>query len=157
MENFQLYAICGTEKIKEATQAVISRALKIKKFGFTQAELDRAKSSVMAGYEKSYNERDKTESSARVNELVRHFLTNEPVPGIAWEYNLIKAKMKDINLAEVNQLKDNITIDKTYFALVTTKTADNLPTDAQLKEYVDASLKSEVVAYQKKKPCHLNC
>ncbi|MBK8143943.1 MAG: insulinase family protein [Bacteroidetes bacterium] len=149
-ENFQLYAICGTEKIKEATQAVISEALKIKKFGFTQAELDRAKSSVMAGYEKSYNERDKTESSARVNELVRHFLTNEPVPGIAWEYNLIKAKMKDINLAEVNQLKDNITIDKTYFALVTTKTADNLPTDAQLKEYVDASLKSEVVAYQEK-------
>jgi zinc protease len=149
-ENFQLYAICGTDKIKEATQAAIGEALKIKKFGFTQAELDRAKSSVMANYEKSYNERDKTESSARVDELVRHFLTNEPVPGIAWEYNLLKAKMNTITLAEVNQLKENITIDKTYFALVTTKTADNLPTDAQLKEYVDASLKSEVVAYQEK-------
>ncbi len=149
-ENFQLYAICGTDKIKDATEAVIREALKIKKFGFTQAELERAKSSVMANYEKSYNERDKTESRVRVDELVRHFLTNEPAPGIAWEYNLMKAKMGTISLAEVNRLKDNITIDKTYFALVTTKTADNLPTDAQLKEYVDAGLKSEVIAYQEK-------
>jgi zinc protease len=92
-ENFQLYAICGTDKIKEATQAAIGEALKIKKFGFTQAELDReAKSSVMANYEKSYNERDKTESSARVDELVRHFLTNEPVPRNCMGIQLAKGK-----------------------------------------------------------------
>ena len=33
-ENFQLYAICGTDKIKEATEALIKESLKIKKFGF---------------------------------------------------------------------------------------------------------------------------
>jgi zinc protease len=149
-ENFQLFAVCGNDKIKDATEALVKESLKIKKFGFTAAELDRAKASLMANYEKSYNERDKTESKIKVNELVRHFLTNEPVPGIEWEYNLIKNNLSKIGLDEVNRFKEEIGIDKTYFALVTTKTADNLPTDADLKGYVDNSLKSEVVAYEEK-------
>lgn len=149
-ENYQLFAICGTDKIKDATEALVRESLKIKKFGFTQAELDRAKSSILNATEKSYNERDKTESRIRVDELVRHFLTNEPAPGIVWEYNLIKAKLGEIKLEDVNKLKEEITIDKTYFAVVTTKTANNLPSDAQLKEYVDVSMKSEVVAYEEK-------
>lgn len=149
-ESFQLFAVCGTDKIKDATEALVKESLKIKKFGFTQAELDRAKASLMANQEKSYNERDKTESKVRVDELVRHFLTNEPAPGIEWEYNLLKSKLGAVSLNEINKLKDEISIDKTYFALVTTKTADNLPSDAQLKGYVDGALSGEVVAYEEK-------
>ncbi|MBL7711652.1 MAG: insulinase family protein [Chitinophagaceae bacterium] len=149
-ENFQLFAICGSEKIKDATEALVREALKVKKFGFTAAELERAKASVMANYEKMYNERDKTESRIKVDELVRHFLTNEPVPGIEWEYNTIRNKLAAISLTEVNQWKDRIDIDKNYFALVTTKTAAGLPTDANLKSFVDEALKTEVVAYQEK-------
>jgi zinc protease len=149
-ESFQLFAICGTENIKDATEALVKESLKIKKFGFTEAELERAKASTMASYEKNYNERDKTESRVRVDELVRHFLTNEPAPGIAWEYNLLKAKLGGITLADVNKLKDEISLDKSYFALVTTKAGDNLPTDVQLKSYVDASMKGEVIAYAEK-------
>ncbi len=149
-ENFQLFAVCGNDKIKDATEALVRESLKIKKFGFTAAELERAKASVMANYEKMYNERDKTESRIRVEELVRHFLTNEPAPGIAWEYNLVKNNLPQITLAEVNRWKEEITIDKAYFALVTTKTADKLPSDADLAGYVDAALTAEVVAYEEK-------
>lgn len=149
-ENFQLFAVCGNDKIKEATEALVKETLKIKKFGFTASELERAKASILANYERSYNEKDKTESRAKVDELVRHFLTNEPVPGIEWEYNLVKNNLSKITLEEVNKIKEEIGIDKAYFALVTTKTADNLPTDADLKSYVDNSLKTEVVAYAEK-------
>lgn len=149
-ENFQLYAICGTDKIKEATEALIKESLKIKKFGFTKAELERAKASLLANFEKSYNERDKTESRVRVDELVRHFLTNEPAPGITWEYNVVKSNLASIGLEEVNKLKEEISIDQTYFALVTTKSGDNLPNDGQLKSYVDQALKSDIVAYEEK-------
>ena len=149
-KSFSLFAICGADKIEAATTAMVTEALKAKKFGFTAAELERAKASVLANYEKSYNERDKTESSRRVDELVRHFLTNEPVPGIEWEYKYAKASLPGISLAQVNALKSLIDIDQNYFALVTTKTADNLPTDADLKRYVDNSLGKQVVAYEEK-------
>ena len=149
-ESFQLFSVAGGDKIQAATEALIKESMKVKKFGFTQGELDRAKASMLASYEKMYNERDKTESKQRVDELVRHFLTNEPVPGIEWEYNFAKNTMPTISLAEVNKFKEEIDIDDKYFALVTTKAADNLPTDAQLKSYVDNSLKAEVVAYEDK-------
>jgi zinc protease len=149
-ENFQLFAVCGNDKIKDATEALIKESLKIKKFGFTASELDRAKASLMANYERMYNERDKTESKGRVDELVRHFLTNEPAPGIEWEYNLMKANLSKLSLEDVNKFKEEIGIDKTYFALVTTKTGDKLPTDLELASYVDNSLKTEVIAYQEK-------
>jgi len=149
-KSYQMFAICGTEQIQNATEALVKESLKIKKYGFTESELERAKASILADYEKSYNERDKTESKARVEELVRHFLTNEPVPGIEWEYNFAKNNLPKITLAEVNKFVSKIDIDKQYFALVTTKTADNLPTDAQLKSYVDNALKTEVAAYEEK-------
>lgn len=148
--NFQLFAVCGNDKIKDATEALIKESLKIKKFGFTAAELDRAKASLMANLEKMYNERDKTESKNKVNELVRHFLTNEPIPGTEWEYNTGKTNLPKITLADVNKLKEEINIDKNYFALVTTKTDDKLPSDADLKSYVDNSLSADVVAYEEK-------
>ncbi len=149
-ENFQLAAICGNDKIEPAIEAIVKEAVKVKKFGFTASELERAKATLLAGYEKMYNERDKTESKTKVDELVRHFLTNECVPGIEWEYQFVKEKLPTITLDEVNKQKDKIDIDKRYFALVTTKAADNLPTDAQVQSYVDNSLKAEVTAYQEK-------
>ncbi len=149
-ENFQLFAICGNDNIKVATETLVKECMKIKKFGFTAAELERAKAAVLANMEKLYNERDKTESRNRVDELVRHFLTNEPVPGIEWEYNYMKNNLSKLTSEEVNQLKEEISLDNNYFALVTTKTSDKLPTDEQVKGYVDASLTSAVVAYTEK-------
>jgi zinc protease len=147
---FQLFAVCGTDKLEAATEAIVTEAAKVKKFGFTASELERAKASVLASYEKSYNEREKTESRAKVDELVRHFLTNEAVPGIEWEYNWAKANVPSISLADVNAVKDVIDIDQNYFALVTTKASDKLPTDADLKSYVDKSLSAQVTAYTEK-------
>ena len=149
-KNFNLFAICGTDKIEAATSAIVTEALKAKKFGFTAAELQRAKASVLANYEKNYNERNKTESRNKVDELVRHFLTNEPVPGIEWEYEYVKKALPGISLEEINALRSLIDIDQNYFALVTTKSGAKLPTDADLKSYVDNSLKAQVVAYAEK-------
>ncbi|MBL7773648.1 MAG: insulinase family protein [Chitinophagaceae bacterium] len=149
-ENFSMMAVCGTENIEAAVKQLIQESARMKQFGITAAELERAKADLMAGYEKSYNERDKTESKTRVDELVRHFLTNECVPGIEWEYNTVKANLDKISLSEVNKFKDEIDIDKSYFALVTTKTADNLMSDAALKKIVDESLGGKVEAYKEK-------
>lgn len=45
---------------------------RVKKFGFTQGELDRAKADFMASIEKMYNDRDKTNSDSFVNEYQSH-------------------------------------------------------------------------------------
>ncbi len=149
-KNFSSFAVCGNDNMKEAVFALVSEAMRIKKYGFTEAELKRAKASLISAYETSYKERDKTESSHLVQELIRHFLKGEAVPGIEWEYAFSKQVIPGISLKEVNNLSSKIDIDKNYFALITGKTSDKLPTDADLKNWVDAALKENVTAYAEK-------
>ncbi len=149
-KNFSAYAVCGGDKIKEATMALIREAMRAKEFGFTEAELKRAKASLLAGYEKEFNERDKTESAQLTQELIRHFLTNEPVPGIEWEFAFTQQVLPGITLREVNDAGKGIDIAKNYFALITSKTSDKLPSEEDLKGWVDGALKEKAKPYEEK-------
>ncbi|MBO9619133.1 MAG: insulinase family protein [Niabella sp.] len=111
---------------------------KAKRFGFTQPELDRVKKMMEAGMEKSFNERDKTESSNYVNEYVRNFLTNEPTPGIAKENEYYKALLPQITLKEVNAFAQTLQKNPDYFVTLTGPAAASLPSTTDLVNTVAA-------------------
>ena len=67
----------------------------MRQHGFGEAELGRAKAGMLARYERAYNERDKSESAALADELVRHFLIAEAAPGIEVEVDLVQAVPAD--------------------------------------------------------------
>ena len=73
-------------------------------YGFHQSELDRAKRALLSYYERAYNEREKTESGSYAREYVSHFLTGEPSPGIAYEFQLVETSLPGVGLAEVTAL-----------------------------------------------------
>ena len=72
----------------------------MRQHGFGEAELGRAKASMLARYERAYNERDKSESPGLADELVRHFLIAEGAPGIEVEVELVKRFLPAITAAE---------------------------------------------------------
>ena len=84
--------------------ALAQELARVRQHGFGAAELDRAKRSMLARYERLYNERDKTESGPLADELVRHFLVNEAAPGIEAELNFVKGFLATITPAEVTAL-----------------------------------------------------
>lgn len=149
-ENFSLMAVSGNDKIKNAIETMVKEALRVKKFGVTQAELDRAKASMLASYEKFYNERTKTESGNLVWELVSLFLDGEAAPGIEWEYSFVKNNIDKINLSSFDPVREKINIDNKYFCYATAKTNPSLPTDDQLKQWVDNALAQPLEQYQEK-------
>jgi zinc protease len=149
-DNFSAYAVCGAGKMKEATMALVGEAMRAKKFGFTEAELKRAKANLLSGYEKSYNERDKTESAQLVSEMIRHYLQEEALPGITWEYTFTKQVLPGITLSEVNEVGKKIDIDHNYFAVITSKASEKLPTEMDLKNWIDEALNAKVTAYEEK-------
>ena len=77
---------------------------RMQRFGFTNSELERAKTELSAQIEKSYNERDNQKNNSLVREYVRHYLSNEPIPGIEWEYQTLQMLLPQISLDMVNQL-----------------------------------------------------
>ena len=54
--------------------------------------------------EQSYRERDKTRSRRFADEYKRSFLTDEPIPGLEFEYGFYKSFVPQITLQEVNEL-----------------------------------------------------
>ena len=54
-------------------------------------------------YERAYNERDKSESGSFAQEYLTYFLENEPAPGIAYEYRLVKQVLPGITVAETSE------------------------------------------------------
>ena len=93
-------------EIDKGLEVLLTEAARIKKFGFTEAELQRRKDELLRYIETSYNERDKSESAKYTGEYIRHYLEGEPVPGIEYEYELQKAVIPTITLEEVDALSN---------------------------------------------------
>jgi zinc protease len=146
-EYFAINTYCSEKGINNAIKTAVGECMRVKKFGYNSAELERAKAAILGIYEKQYNERNKTESSRLVMEYVGNFLSGEPVPGIEWEYAFMNKYLSGISLAEVNALGKKIDIDKKYFCAVTTKTQPNLPTNAEVNTVIANAIKTPIANY----------
>lgn len=99
---FSLGAAMPDTGVVRGLEAVLLEAQRVERHGFTAAELERARQDLLRAYEQAYAERDKAESGPLAEEYVRHFLNGEPIPGIAYEFELVKALVPGISLVEVD-------------------------------------------------------
>lgn len=103
-EAYQSFAMSQEDKQLDALKVLVTENERAKKYGFTQGELDRAKSEFEANAETAYNDRDKTDSKNFVSEYQSHFLEKEPTPGIEWTFDAMKKILPTIQLNDVNAL-----------------------------------------------------
>ncbi len=149
-EGYATTAVCGIEDIRKATYALITEMNRAKKYGFTDAELQRAKASMLSNYERQYNERDKMESQSLTWELIDYYLNGNAIPGIEWEYNFAKENLEKITLDNLKFATDKMNIDQNYFAYITSKSDERLPTDDIFKAWIDSALMMPVEPYTEK-------
>jgi len=153
-EEFQSIAYVGKGGVEPALNAVIMENERARKFGFTAAELDRTKKMVMKSMERAYNERDKTESSALVQEYVQHFLTEEAIPGIEAEFNYHKQLIDGISLEEINQYAAKIIpadTDQKLVVLTGPEKADfSMPTNESILAMAQKASHAEIKPYEEK-------
>jgi zinc protease len=153
-EAFQSVAYLGKSGIEPAVTALVQENERARKFGFTAAELDRTKKMIMKGIERAYNERDKTESSALVDEYIRNFLEKEPIPGIANEFSYHQDYLNSITLEEVNQYTAQTIPSSTENKLVVLTGPDKadfkVPTNEELLTLVGNASKAEIKPYEEK-------
>lgn len=150
-EGFEAFASLGSGDVAKAVDAVTVEIEKVNRFGFTKEELERIKKSTLASFERSYNNREKTQSESFVGEYLRYFLEGEPSPGIDKEYEYIKAMLPTITIEEVNAVGNSFKNAAAKFAYVTGPDAGDvkLPTEQSLIAALDKS-KSEIKKYEEK-------
>ncbi len=111
-----LYAIAQVDEdgVERGLATMLEEMQRILRYGFTATELEREKANLLRGMESAYLERDQRPSVIFAQEYVRHFVENEPVPGIEAEYRLHQELLPEITLEDVNRLAEPwVTLEST--------------------------------------------
>lgn len=88
----------------EAYAALLYELEKMRRYGFTESELEIAKTNMLSSFEKAYNSRQTRRNISLAQEYIRHFEDNEPIPGIEFEYEFVKQMMPFITLEMINNI-----------------------------------------------------
>ena len=131
-----------------AYKDLLTQLEKMRRYGFTYAELDRVKKETLAAYEKSYNERNTVRNIAHAQEYIRHYLDGSPIPGIAWEYEMIQQILPVLNVDMLNQIAQQLVTDENL--IISFQAPEDksvvLPTEAKAIEYLAAVKNEEIEA-----------
>ncbi|MEM6733628.1 MAG: hypothetical protein AAF658_18860, partial [Myxococcota bacterium] len=89
-------------RVEDAFATLLTEVRRMRSFGVTESELNRARKRLQASYQTYYNEREKTASSTHAGELVRVFTTGEAAPGVTAESKIAQRFLQEIDVQEVN-------------------------------------------------------
>ena len=131
-----------------AYKDLLTQLEKMRRYGFTYAELDRVKKETLAAYEKSYNERNTVRNIAHAQEYIRHYLDGSPIPGIKWEYEMIQQILPMLNVDMLNQIAQQLVTDHNLIISFQAPEDENvvLPTEAEAIEMLAAVKNEEIEA-----------
>ena len=83
-------AVVKPGELDRAIQTLVTETERVKRYGFTEAEYDRARENIIKSYESAYNEREKLENSSFAEEYISNFTNGDYIPGIEVLYEFIK-------------------------------------------------------------------
>lgn len=143
---FAMSAAVSENEVEPALQAMILEARRVREFGFTQSELERARDTLLRNIEQIFRERDNINSAAFADEYVRAFLEDEAIPGIPFERELTERLIPEIGLAELNSLADRFLSPDNRVVVVSALEREGLEPArrADLEAAIDAALAADL-------------
>lgn len=146
---FIAYAAAKEDGILLTTETLMRELERVRQFGFTASEYARAKADYLRGLESAYNERNKQRNNAYVNQYVRNFIDNEPIPGIENEYAIMNQIVPNIPVDAINQVMKQLITEKNVVLSVFCPEKEGMkyPTEAELKAVLDKVKAEKLTAY----------
>ncbi|MDD6209031.1 MAG: insulinase family protein [Bacteroidales bacterium] len=124
---FNVSCICKEDGIENAFKALIREVERIRRFGFTDTEYDRARKKLLRFYESNYNDRFNRENHLFAQEYTAHFIDGGYIPGIALEYDLIKKIASSITLKDIGNYTNMFIDSKNVVISVTGPEKEIIP------------------------------
>lgn len=148
--SYTAFAVVGENDIEKGLHALIEENERVRQYGFTNSELERYKKVILNHYEQAFNEKDKTESGSYAREYIGNFLENEPIPGIEYENEAIKALLPGISLEEVNGLASQFITKENRVVVITGPDKEGVvqPTEEEVLAMLDAASQMKISAYE---------
>ena len=137
-------------KLNETLKMMINEAEKVRRYGFTPSEYDRAKATYLSRLEQIFKEKDKQKNSYYVNQIVDHFITGNAIPGIETEYAMMQQVAPAITVAHVNEYAKTLPKDENLAIAVMMPQKEGLkvPSKDELMAVYQSALKEQVEPYK---------
>ena len=144
--------VCDGAKLMRGLTTTYREMLRAIRNGFTESEYERAKSQYLADVESAYNQREKITSKSYCQEYVRHFIDNEPIPGIETEFALSQQLAPNIPVQVVNQViaqlagQDGLAV----FCMLPDKEGVAVPTAEEIEKALADVAAEDIAPYEDK-------
>ena len=135
--------------VKEATAVLYREMLRAQRHGFTESEYVRARAEYLTNLESAFNERAKVKSQRYCKEYVRHFIDNEPIPGIENEYAMMNQLAPNLPVELVNGYIQSIMSDSNLVVMAMLPEKEGLvhPTEEEMAQLLVSVAAEDITAY----------
>lgn len=149
LDAFTMYVVAKPGEIKRGFESVVTEFERARRHGFTETELERAKSNFLTGLESAYAERDKRESQAYIDSYLNHFLEGESALSNEDRYRLGKQLIATISLDDVNALGKQYYVDnnRDILILAPDKDKDSLPDETAVNSWLAEIKNADIAPY----------
>ncbi len=137
--SYSSFAVSSENGIGKALETLVIENERVKKYGFTPSELERTLRTMATELENAAKEKDKTESGSYVREYVSHFLEQEPIPGIQFEFDFFQKIASTIRVEEINALATQWITDENRVVILmgVDKEGVSLPSEEDILTTID--------------------
>lgn len=145
-----MYAGSKEKTIKKSLTTLFSELERLRQFGFTTSEYQRAKADYLSSLETNYKERNKTQNQTYAVKYVRHFIDKSPAPSAEVKFQVLKNVANNIPVTAINQaLKQVITQNNIAIGIFgPDKEGVNYPTVEEVKKIIADSYKAKLEPYK---------
>ena len=150
---FSLSISCKQDNILGGIIAAIGAAERVRQHGFTQSELDRAKSIYLNAAERRVNQRSDYRNSHYVNKCLHHFLENEPLMSVEQQLENTRLFDKLVTLTEVNEAVKSLISNQNQVVVMYApdKETVKLPSEQQIEDVILAAQRLDYAPYPEQK------
>ena len=146
------YFIATTQdgKIAEGLEAICSEMERLRRFGFTQGEFERAQENLLRAAEQKYTNRNDRRNNEFVRTYLQNYRLNTPLPDAATEWQIDSMLIKQVNVDAVNMYVQQTIYPQNQVIFITAPQRDGLvnPTEAEVLAIREQVMGSELTAYE---------
>ncbi len=150
LDAFTVFIVAKPGKLENSFLTVWQLVQQLKQYGFTDAELERAKMNYLSNLESALKEKDKRNSEDLVQEYTRNFLVGEAAPGIQMEYDLTKSFLSTAKLSDINALSPSFISDsnRDIIIMAPQKDSASLPNETIVNNWFNTVAKTKLYPYE---------
>ncbi|MEO9871445.1 M16 family metallopeptidase [Ekhidna sp.] len=102
-KTYSSFAMVGEDGIMNGLRALVKENERVRRYGFTEGELERAKKRTLNSMERRMKEQDKTESRRLASQYVSSFLNESTVVSSEFSFSFANEQFKGVEIEEINK------------------------------------------------------